>query len=174
MRHPLVAAIFMAFLLLACEDPGVPITGMGSENTLIETAEYTGVVFSKAGASEFLPILGRAPTSFWEPSVKDISRAEACIQGFLMSEQDDPALNDYQKEDAAYIRKNLENYRRQYVGLVIDGEKRIWVNSFFFDGSYPDWQRRPVYVLDGGNHFWQIEYVVDRDECIDFYVHGEA
>jgi hypothetical protein len=135
MRHPLVAACIVAFLLLGCNGPAASIMGVDSENTLIETPEYTGVVFSQRGASEFLPILGQTPTSFWEPSIDDISKAEVCIRGFLASVQEDPAIDAYQKENAAYIWKNLENYRRQYVGLVINGEKRIWVNSFYFDGS---------------------------------------
>jgi hypothetical protein len=45
---------------------------------------------------------------------------------------------------------------------------------FLSDHSYPDWERVPVYVLDGGKDFWQIEYDLLKDECINFYVHGEA
>ena len=69
---------------------------------------------------------------------------------------------------------NLGNYRRQYVGIIVDGEKRIWCNSFFSDGSFPDWERVPVDVDGGGKHFWQIEYDLLKDECMNFYVHGES
>jgi hypothetical protein len=60
------------------------------------------------------------------------------------------------------------------VGIEVDGEKRIWINSFFADDSFPDWKRIPVDVEDGGRYFWQIEYHPLEDECTDFYVHGEA
>jgi hypothetical protein len=147
---------------------------VGPENILIETPEYTGVIISKDGASEFSYLFDEASTRFWEPSIDDVSRAEECIRQFLVSVQHDPKLDTDQKEDAAFILKNLGEYRRQYVGIVVDGEKHIWCNLFFFDDSFPNWERVPVDVDDGGNHFWQIEYVLLKDECINFYVHGEA
>lgn len=74
-----------------------------------------------------------------------------CIKQILVSEQQDPNLDalPYQQEKVTFILENLEKYRRQYVGLVVDGEKRIWCNSF------------PAYDLL-------------KDKCTDFYVHGEA
>jgi|GEM_PF-5963092 len=197
MRLPFIAAAIVVLSLLACSGPenptpvmgpentltetpdyaeaspsAAPLTRKSSGNTLIETPEYTGVIFTQNRASEFGFLFDKASTEFWEPSVNDISRAEKCIRELLVSVQQDP--NAYQKEHAAYILENLGEYRRQYVGIVVDGEKRIWTNSFFSEDSFPDWERDPVYVLDGGNHFWQIEYVLPRDECIKFHVHGEA
>jgi hypothetical protein len=60
------------------------------------------------------------------------------------------------------------------VGVVIDGEKRIAISSFFSDISFPEWERVAVDVDGGGRHFWQIEYEMSTDECIDFYVHVES
>jgi hypothetical protein len=174
MRFPLIAATIVALSLIACSGPEKSDSGMGLENTLIETPEYTGVIFSENRASEWSFLFDEASTRFWEPSIDDVSSAEECIRRFLVSVQDDPKAYAFQKENAPYILENLEEYRRQYVGIVVDGEKRIWINSFFSDDSYPDWTRSPVYVLDGGNHFWQIEYILLKDECINFYVHGEA
>ena len=96
------------------------------------------------------------------------------MRQFLVSVQHDPKLDAYQKENAAFIVENLEKYRRQYVGIVVDGEKRIWCNSFFFDDSFPEWKRVPVDVDGGGRNFWQIEYLLLEDECINFHVHGES
>jgi hypothetical protein len=148
------------------------VTPERPENTLIETPAYTGVIVSEAGVAEFSYIFDQDSATFWEPSVDDISRSEECVRRFLASVQDDP--NAYQKEDAAFILENLENYRRQYVGIVVDGEKRIWVNSFLADDSFPDWQRIPVDVDGGGNHYWQLEYLLAKDECTNFHVHGES
>ncbi len=197
MRFLFIAATIVVLLLTACDGPEKPTAGIGPEdtpietpdiaesspsaapltrkshgNTLIESPEYTGVVFSENRASEFSFLFDRASTEFWEPSINDVSRAEKCIRQHLVSVQQDP--NDYQKEHAAFILENLGEYRRQYVGIVVDGEKRIWCNAFFFDDSFPDWERDPVYVLDGGNQFWQIEYDLLKDKCVNFYVHGEA
>ena len=199
MRLPLIAVIVVALALIACNGPSVttpeigsedtfvetpevtepipsdaPMTPKSPENTLIETPRYTGVIISEDGASEFSYLFDKASTGFWEPSINDISRAEECIRQHIMSLQDNPKFDTYQKESAAFILNNLEKYRRQYVGIDVDGEKRIWCNLFFSDDSFPDWERVPVDVDDGGKHFWQIEYDLLKDECINFYVHGES
>lgn len=199
MRFLFIAAIVVALSLIACNGPEEPASGTGPEatltetpeytetsptgtpptpkspgNTLIETPEYTGVIVSESGASAFRYLFDQDSTRFWEPSVEDISRAEECIRQFLGSVQNDPRFDTSQKEDAAFILEYLEKYRRQYVGIVVDGDKRIWTNSFYSEDSFPDWERVPVDVDGGGNHFWQIEYILPKDECVDFYVHGES
>ena len=150
----------------------LPPSPESSENTLIETAEYTGVIISADGVSAFGYLFDQASTEFWEPSMDDISAAEACIGQFLAAVAQDS--NAYQSEDAAFILENLGEYRRQYVGIVVEGEKRVWCNAFFSKDSFPDWQRIPVDVDGGGNHFWQIEYDPLRDECISFHVHRQS
>lgn len=174
MRFLSLAAIILVLLLVACNGPKDPASETGPENTLVETSEYTGVIISENGASEFSYLLDHASTGFWEPSVADVSKAEKCIRQFLVSLQDNPKLDTYQQENYAFILENLGTYRRQYVGTVVDGEKRIWCNAFFSDDSFPNWQRVPVDVDGGGRHFWQIEYSLPQDECINFYVHGES
>jgi hypothetical protein len=174
MRFPLIPATIVALSLIACSGPEKPASGMGRENTLIEAPEYTGVIVSENGALEFSYLFDKASTKFWEPSTDDISRAEKCTRQFLVSVHRDPKLDAYQKENVAFILENLEKYRRQYVGIVVDGEKRIWCNSFLSEDSFPEWKRVPVDVDGGGRSFWQIEYILLKDECIDFHVHGES
>jgi hypothetical protein len=152
----------------------VPPTPESPENTLIETPEYTGVIVSEAGASEFRYLFEQASTTFWGPSGNDVSKTEECIRQFLVAAQDDPKLDAYQKESAAFILESLAEYRRQYVGILVDGEKRIWCNSFRHDNPRVDWTRIPVDVDGGGPNFWQIEYIVPKDECTGFHVHGQS
>jgi hypothetical protein len=152
----------------------VPPTPKSAENTLIETAEYTGVIISDVGASKFSYLFDESSNEFWEPSIDDVSSTEKCIRQYLVSVEQEPKLDAYQKEKVAFILENLAQYRRQYVGIVVDGKRRIWVNSFFVDDSFPNWDRVPVDVEDGGRYFWQIEYLLLEDDCINFYVHGEA
>jgi hypothetical protein len=193
MRLPFVAAMIVILSLVACNGPQptesgvdaqdspvetpehtwpspseVPQTPEVPENTLVDTPEYTGVIVSEEGALAFRYLFDQASTAFWEPSSDDIAEAENCIRQFLISAQD-----AYQQESVAFILENLERYRRQYVGIVVDGEKRIWCNLFLSD-SFPNWQWVPVDVDDGGKHFWQIEYLLLEDECTNFYLHGEA
>jgi hypothetical protein len=199
MRFPLIAVAIVALSLIACNGPtespsgtgpektpmetpeytessptDTPLTPKSPDNTLIETPEYTGVIISEHGASEFSYLFDQDLTEFWEPSIDDVSRAEACIRQLLVSIEQNPELDAYQKEDATFILENLADYRRQYVGIVVDGEQRIWTNSFFSEESFPDWRRVPVDVDGGGKHFWQIEYIPLKDECLNFLVHGES
>lgn len=199
MRSLFIAATIVVLLLSACNGAQEPTTGttpentpietpeqtessptaapqtpQSSENTFVETAEYTGVIISKDGAAEFSYLFDEATNTFWEASADDVSKAEACIRQYLLSLEDNPELDTYQKENIAFILENLKEYRRQYVGIEVDGEKRIWCNAFLGDFSFLNWERVPVDVDDGGNRFWQIEYDLLRDECVNFYVHGEA
>jgi len=174
MRLPLLAAALAALSLIACSPPEMPGSGTSTENILVETDEYTGVIFSEANASEWSFLFSAASTEFWQPSLADVSRAEECFTRFLASAPDDPDLKDYEKADAAFVLENLMAYRRQFVGVVIDGEKRVWCNAFWPRDLFPDWELEPVYVLDGGRDFWEMEYIPATDECTGFHVHGEA
>lgn len=174
MRFPFLAVIFVALLLSACNGPKEATPEAGPENTLVEKPAYTGVIISESGISEFRYMFDSVSTRFWEPSMDGVASAEKCIRQFLASAQQDPKLDTYQKESAAFILEHLEEYGRQSVGIVVDGEKRIWCNSFFLDDSFPEWQRIPVDVDGGGNRFWQIDYIVPKDECVHLAVHGES
>jgi hypothetical protein len=174
MKLPLLVVTIVVLSLIACNGPTKSTPGIGSENTLTETPEYTGVIISEDGASEFGYRFDEASTEFWEPSTDDVARAEACIRQYLNSLQLNPELDPYQQENLAFILNNLETYRRQYVGISVEGEKRIWVNAFFSADSFPNWERVPVDVDGGGNHFWQVEYDLSTDDCTHFYVHGES
>ena len=174
MKAPSIAATILILSLIACNGLSEPTSEMETKDLLIETPEYTGVIIPEDAAPEFGFLFDRGLAGFWEPSVNDVSKAEECIRRHLVSEQNSPELDTYQKAKVAFILNNLEKYRRQYVGIVVDGEKRIGCNLFLSDHSHADWERVPVYVIDGGEYFWQIEYDLRDDECINFYVHGEA
>jgi hypothetical protein len=199
MRLPFAAAALLAPVLIACSGPkesasgtgpektpietpehatssptNAPLTPKGPENTLVETPEYAGIIVSEQGASEFGYLFDQASTSFWEPSFDDVWRAEERVRKCLVSARDEPKLDTYQRASIAFILENLEEYRRQYVGIDVDGEKRIWINAFFSDDLHVDWQRVPVDVDGGGKYYWQIEYRPLKDECVDFRVHGES
>ena len=123
MKLPLLAAIIVVLSLIACSGSATSTPDIGPENTpaataegtepptasasptprtlgntLIETPEYTGVIISENGASEFGYLLDEASTAFWEPSSDDVSRAEACIRQHLVSLQQNLDLDTYQQE----------------------------------------------------------------------------
>ncbi len=76
-------------------------------------------------------------------------------------------------------RSNLLNYRRyfrQYAGFYNDkGEKCIVINyttdkQMWVTAGNKKW----IYVLDGGNHFWQAIININRQALVDLHINGEA
>jgi hypothetical protein len=178
--------VALALLLTACNRKSGPIvdvdplpTGQSPvpghpENTLVETWDYSGVIFSEEAAANLRFLMRSQPTGYWKPSAEDVALAEKAIQQFLMAAQDDPASDIHPLYHAEYILDNLETYRRQYAGIVVDGEKRIFCSAFTDDGHFDRWMQEPVFVFDGGASFWRIEYIVPQDQCTNFDVNGEA
>jgi len=76
-------------------------------------------------------------------------------------------------------RQNLQNYRnyyRQYAGFYNDkGEKCIVINytthkQMWIEAANKRW----IYVLDGGNHFWQAAVNLGQRTLLAISINGEA
>jgi hypothetical protein len=108
--------------------------------------------------------------STWSPTEEQVQKALLKIYEFI----DNPlGVSDWQKKEIAEIKKNLSTYKVQFVGIEIEGEKRIWCN-FFGGDSFDYWKENVVMVFDGGFWFWQIQYVEKTGECIKFISNGYA
>ena len=108
--------------------------------------------------------------STWTPTEEQILKALSTIYEFI----DNPTgINDWQKKEIAKIKKNLSLYRVQFVGIEIEGEKRIWCN-FFSNDRIDYWKEGVVIVLDGGFWYWEIQYDVKTGECVNFISNGYA
>ena len=83
MRFPLIAATVVALLLTACNGPAKSTPETGPENTLVETPEYTGVIISENGSSEFSYLFDSASTAFWEPSIDDMQELKSVSDNTL-------------------------------------------------------------------------------------------
>jgi hypothetical protein len=84
------------------------------------------------------------------------------------------------------IHRKLKKYDRQYIGFIDQyGQKVIHVN-FIWNGysiweaikgwTKPDesWKTEWQMWFDGGSRFWNINYIIDKKEFIDFQVNGVA
>ncbi len=69
---------------------------------------------------------------------------------------------------------NLPRYKRQYMPyLNPKGEKEVWINCFCrFQGQ--DWRKSPVFVLDGGNCYFNLKVNLSRGTYYDLMVNGSA
>ena len=120
-----------------------------------------GAVLPTSG-NHYVPysIDGR-PTGGWRPSRATIEKAE-------------PVILEYIKDSDQEIFEHLDQYRCQYFGIIVDGRKRIYCNFFWYTENKKDWRTRPIVVMDGGNWYFQLEYDVETDRCLNFAVNGES
>ena len=108
--------------------------------------------------------------STWTPTDDDVQKALLKIYEFI----DNPSgANDLENKEIIKIKNKFSSYKVQFVGVEINGEKRIWCN-FFCSDSFDYWKKNVVIVDDGGFCFWQIEYDYKTGKCINFISNGYA
>ena len=94
----------------------------------------------------------------WDPTEDDVFKAEELMSVCL-------------KEKKAAFFEILYQYTRQYFGIVEEGNKIIWVNAFLDDGNF-DWKENVVYVLDGGDSFFNVKVDLVNQTCTEVRVNG--
>ena len=73
-----------------------------------------------------------------------------------------------------YILLDLPRYKRQYVAMMNkEGEKIVWVNAFCDDWDQ-NWRKELMFVLDGGNCYFNLKINLTTRTCFDLWVNGEA
>jgi hypothetical protein len=105
---------------------------------------------------------------YWTPSAGDIFTLEERLVPYL---QDHP--DDRFSTQQVPIWERLSQYDRQYIGIVLDGKQIVYAN-YFCDSLETDWKKEFVFVLDGGDCFFQFKYDVDSGEFFDLQVNGVA
>jgi len=76
--------------------------------------------------------------------------------------------------------KDLNNYGFQFIGIVINSEKFIYINAFYyetideFSTFYKNWQTQPVIWCDGGDSFWGVLFSLNKKRFSQLSVNGVA
>lgn len=86
---------------------------------------------------------------FWRPQVSQIAGLEQLLPGLL------------EKDLSGQRHPPIQDYARQYAGLIVKERKIIYVNGFHSgkeDRESQRWRTKPVVVCDGGNGFFGVEY----------------
>jgi hypothetical protein len=66
-----------------------------------------------------------------------------------------------------------KDYKVQLIAIINDkGEKQVWVNCFC--GAMSGWRKSIVYVMDGGNCFFNLRINLTKGEYYDLAVNGYA
>lgn len=69
---------------------------------------------------------------------------------------------------------DLKKYKRQYYAVTNSkGEKEVWVNCFC-DTWKKNWRKELIFVLDGGNCFFNLKINLTKGEYYDLMVNGDA
>jgi hypothetical protein len=155
----LLSAALILQLTTACSLSPQPIQG---EQWVIFPAEQA----SEQGLGDWL-VEGGKTAEYWTPSEEDVLRLENGLGAYLQQINSDRF--DQQK---AYIWERLDEYNRQYIGMILDGKRIIYAN--YFCDSVQDWRKDFVFVMDGGDCFFQFKYDTDSAEFLDLQVNGNA
>ncbi len=128
------------------------------------------VIFSKEQAEpmglEAWLSPGESFGGYWTPGAEQVMRVEEQVGAYLSQ---NPQLFYSQPP----VWERLNEYKRQYVGWVLDGKQVIYGN-FFCDDTGRDWKQDWVMVLDGGECFFQVKFDVTSGTFIELQVNGEA
>jgi hypothetical protein len=71
------------------------------------------------------------------------------------------------------VWERLDEYQRQYIGLERNGKQIIYGN-YFCDNMGKNWRSEIVFVLDGGDCYFQVEYDVESGTFTKLLVNGES
>jgi hypothetical protein len=98
----------------------------------------------------------------WMPTKEQVLDAEVEIERFLKDKPPAQSPNLWHK---------LPSYKRQYVGFIVKGHKRIFCNFYCTEERL---DCNPVVYDDGGACFFRIEYDVEGQKVIKIDFNGEA
>ncbi|HUX02866.1 MAG: hypothetical protein WBD63_07540 [Phycisphaerae bacterium] len=146
----IACAIVLAILFGGCSATSITVGGV------------EGVIFSASHANNFVGVeTGQKELTYWTPSRSDVAGAFPRIQAFL-------------KHEAPSIAGRLSQYRCQYFGIIVEGRKRIYCNFFHRDGGIANWKSESLFVCDGGDWYFQLEYDLESEKCLNLRINGEA
>lgn len=83
----------------------------------------------------------------WLPSEANINELEKRMEDLLKLESE---LCCGQGK----LERDLHEYIYQYGGIVVDGEKLIYINAIHVSKKSDNWKRTPIVYCDGGKSFW--------------------
>lgn len=144
----------------------------------------TGCASAEGGES-----LGDAASVFFAPDASEAAAIANPMLGltgpyWLPSREDAQSLQRALRDHLAAAEANekkrilgaLDDYRFQYFGVTRDGERRLLANAFCSRHWKRDsrWETEPVFVLDGGNCYFQVEMDQESGRLLSFNVNGEA
>ena len=125
----------------------------------VYTHRPDGVIVPASKGGDFYH--DKSHRDFFTPVAADVTRLEAALPKFVR--EYDPQSD---------LDQRLPTYRRQYVGIVVHGRRRIWVHGFCRESTNVDWRTQGFEVKDGGDCYFRAEWDVERGEFVGFATNG--
>lgn len=149
----------------------------GKPYEVITHPQFAGVIFPAESKGNGLSRLrGKdKEAGFWTPTRLDIVLAESSFRSSLEGELKEE-LQSADPPDAIFIPRKLCQYYRQYVGLLDDRGKKIYVNLFRKDAvqtilnNNRDWETQPIEAYGGGTTFFQARFDVEAGKWQSVFV----
>lgn len=132
----------------------------GAGYTAVGDSSFDGVIVPERDA----PAIDPQAEGYWTPTQADVLALEAGLAAFLQESAPQASPELWRKQGT---------YKRQYAGLIHNG-RRLIAASFFCDTHGEEWRREVLFVLDGGDCFFQLTFDVERGTYGDLMVNGEA
>ena len=128
------------------------------------------VVFSAETAKKYqtLSWLFSGEPEYWSPTIADVRTLEKGLPAYLQDNQSAFYMTQ------TLVWERLNEYNRQYVGVVLDGKKVIYGNYLCKDAEITGWKEQLIYVADGGACFFQFKFEPSTGRFFDLMVNGNA
>lgn len=171
MRNKLLYGwLFLIGLLVTGCDPQSPLVLVAPAPTpgrIIQTDTFEGVIFSQEEAEQMGlgPMLGSSISGYWTPDWDQVQALEDRLG---------PYLQHAAPQTYPGPLRPLNEYSRQYMGLLVNGQRVIFANFFCNPLDHDNWQRDYVLVMDGGSCYFEIKYDVQTGALYDLSIHGES
>jgi len=110
----------------------------------------------------------RPADAYWLPTPRDIAELEGRLPAYVR----DTAPSHWK---GRWPGVNLDDYHRQYAGVIRGKTKYIIVNLFDFKfdpRATSTWRREVVNVCDGGWYFMTVEYDAMSQSFVSFSIGG--
>jgi len=162
--------MFALGLLIAVVAMSAPVA-MGGESTFeaVVSPAGEGVIVPAASVPPGAPTPAYEGAS-WTPTRSDVHLLEGRLPEFLRraAKQVPPNAGLGLAPTTAQIRDlsaRLRQFRRQYIGVTIEGHRRVRMSAFPASG-FPEWRERLVVVLGGGCSFWRTDFDVETAQFV--------
>jgi len=145
--------------------------GSSTEFTPVTILHREGVIVPQA----FLRKSGLPAQGFWMPTTNQLREAERLLPAFLDKErQSRPSVRELSE-----VITLAPKSRRQYIGMITNGRKVIWINCFPPKpkngvDAFGSWNSEIIDVSDGGSRFWGAVYDVKKHSFEKLIVNGSA